>query len=76
MTQPDKLMSEDLPTIIRVDSEREARYEAGLHGLPPSQWRYIGNREQLMGLEFRQGNSKTYYINFDIPDFEIELRMR
>lgn len=71
-----KLMSKDLPKIVRVDSEREARYEAGLHGLLPSQWRYIGNREKLMGLEFREGDQKTYYINYDIPKFEIDLRMR
>lgn len=66
----------DLPVIIRVGSEQEARKEARLHEIPYSQWRYIGTREQLMGLEFRAGDNKTYYINFNIPDFEIELRMR
>lgn len=64
------------PVIIRVDNESEAKYEANLHGLLPNQFRYIHRREQLMGLELRVGDGKTYYINRDIPDFDIELRMR
>lgn len=76
MTSPQNTNSGSLPTIIRVNNEREARYEADLHGLHPHKWRYIGTREKLMGLEFREGDEKTYYINYDIPKFEIDLRMR
>lgn len=75
MTQPDT-NTVTLPEIIRVNSEREARYEAHLHGLRPNQWRYMHTHEKLMGLEFREGDGKTYYINRDIPQFEIDLRMR
>ena len=75
MTQPDTSYVA-IPTIIRVENEREARREADLHGLRPHQWRYIPNREKLMGLEFRAGDEKTYYINYDVADYEIELRMR
>ncbi len=76
MTSSPTTNSVAIPEIIRVISGEEAKYEAALHGLNNSQWRYIPNREKLMGLEFRLGDNKTYYINHDIPDFEIELRMR
>lgn len=75
MTQPDT-STIALPTIIRVESEQEARYEARLHGLYPSQWRYIANRESLMGFEFREGDETTYYVHHDVSHREIEARMR
>lgn len=72
----DKLIGKERPTIIRVDDEREARYEAGLHGLDRHQWCYIANRESLMGFEFREGDNRTYYINHNISKLDLDLRMR
>lgn len=63
-----------LPNIVRVKSYQEARYEAGLHGKMPAEWRYIGTKEQLKGYELKEGI--TYYIDFDIPELEVMLRIR
>lgn len=59
--------------IVRVDSVQEARREAELYGLTRN-WKYIANSEQIKGIEFRNGI--TYFIHHNVPQFEIDLRIR
>lgn len=63
-----------IPNIVRVKNYQQARYEAGLQGKLPHAWKYIGTKEQLKGYELKEGI--TYYIDYDIPELEVLLRMR
>lgn len=60
--------------IVRVGSRQEAEYEAHLHGLHPADWRYIHRTEQVKGITFQM--NKVYYINYDVSQIEIDLRLR
>lgn len=69
-----KLTVKDLPNIVRVNSYEETRREVELHGKLPHEWKYIGNADQIKGYELKEGI--TYYIDYDVPELEIMLRIR